>query len=333
MLHIYLDQNKWVDLARAATGKPQGARFADALTMASAAVESGAVCFPLDMYRYWETSKRGDSRSRNDVVDIMRELSRGQTMALPFGLLDQELDEALLRWFGRPTHPRQQQVFGLGMRHIAGKLMDWPGLDLSTLPDGGASMSPAMRAQLEEWLYSTIEEELHRAGPQDLAEFGFDFANSDHAKRFVEFENILAGEIAKKGLTGDLVDLAVRGADLGDIKPPLTEALERIGMTFEQFATTLGEGGLVRFIDDLPTRYVTNVMRSAKHRQSQQPWELNDFIDIVALPVAAVFCDIVVTEKQWAHRLRQGKVGERYGTVLINDVADLTDILVNAATP
>lgn len=110
-------------------------------------------------------------------------------------------------------------------------------------------------------------------------------------------------------------------------------ALERIGMTFEQFATTLGEGELVRFVDDLPTRYVTNVMRSAKHRQSQQPWELNDFIDIVALPVAAVYCDIVVTEKQWAHRLRQGKVGERYGTVLINDVADLTDILVKVATP
>lgn len=91
---------------------------------------------------------------------------------------------------------------------------------------------------------------------------------------------------------------------------------------------TVGE--LMSFIDDLPTRYVTTVMRSAKHRQTQQRWEPNDFIDIVALPVAAVYCDVVVTEKQWAHRMRHGKVDQRYNTVLLNDVADLVDALVSA---
>ncbi|GAB2817929.1 hypothetical protein GCM10027022_04900 [Alpinimonas psychrophila] len=45
---------------------------------------------------------------------------------------------------------------------------------------------------------------------------------------------------------------------------------------------------VVRFIDDLLTWYVTNVMRSAKLRQTQQKWEPNGFNDIVALPVAAV---------------------------------------------
>jgi hypothetical protein len=60
------------------------------------------------MYRYWETGKRGDDRSRNDVADVMRELSRQHTMAVPFGILDQELDLALQRRFGRPGHPRQR---------------------------------------------------------------------------------------------------------------------------------------------------------------------------------------------------------------------------------
>ncbi|WP_167045026.1 hypothetical protein [Salinibacterium sp. ZJ454] len=72
-------------------------------------------------------------------------------------------------------------------------------------------------------------------------------------------------------------------------------------------------------------------MRSAKLRQTQQKWELNDFNDILALPVAAVYCDIIVTEKQWVHRLRQGKVDERYGTTLLHDTADLVDILANAS--
>ncbi len=330
MLRVYLDQNKWVDLARAASGHPLGERFTDALAICRAGVASGKVSFPLDMYRYWETGKRGRDRSRNDVADVMRELSRQHTMALPFGVLDQELDLALQCRFGRPERPRQQQVFGIGMRHMSEDRMQWPELDLSALPDRGGSAPAGFRAQLADAVTEVLEEELLRAGPATFRALGFDHAASDHG-RFVDFENRVAAMIAQQRLTGDAIDQAVRGTDLGDIRPALVNALDRIEMTYDQFmgASTVHE--LVAFIDDLPTRYVTNVMRSAKHRQNQQKWEPNDFIDIVALPVAAVYCDVVVTEKQWAHRMRQGKVDQRYNTMLLNDVADLTDVLVNAS--
>jgi hypothetical protein len=331
VLRIYLDQNKWVDLARATTGHPRGEPFTDALAMCRAGVTSGAVSFPLDMYRYWETSKRGNDRSRNDVVDVMRELSRQHTMALPFGVLDQELDRALQRLFGRPEYPRRQQVFGVGMQHISEGRIDWPELDLSALPDRGASIPAALRSQLMVAVVEFVEEELLRAGPDSFRALGFQHVASDHGQRFVEFENRVAAAIAQHGLTGDAIDQAVRGTDFGDIRPPLVKALDRIGMTYEQFLENLTVGELMSFMDDLPTRYVTNVMRSAKHRQSQQKWEPNDFIDIVALPVAAVYCDVVVTEKQWAHRMRHGKVDQRYDTILLSDVADLTGVLVNAS--
>ena len=331
MLRIYLDQNKWVDLARAAHGHPLGMRFEDALAMCRAGVAAGTVTFPLDIYRYWETGKRGNDRSRNDVVDVMRELSRAHTMALPFGVLDQELDLALQRRFGRPEHPRQQQVFGVGMRHISEGRMDWHELARSALPDGGAWVSAGLRAQLRDAVAEFIEEELLRAGPDTFRAVGFDHGASDHGQKFVDFENLLAATIAQHGLTGDAIDQAVRGADFGDIRPAVIDALDRIGMTYDQFMQDITVGELMSFIDDLPTRHVTNVIRSAKHRQTQQKWEPNDFIDIVALPVAAVYCDVVVTEKQWAHRMRQGKVDQRYNTLLLNDVADLVGVLVNAS--
>ncbi len=330
MLRIYLDQNKWVDLARAATGHPDGGRFADALAMCRAGVAAGTVSFPLDMYRYWETGKRGNDRSRNDVADVMRELSRQHTIALPFGVLDQELDLALQRRFGRPEHPRRQQVFGVGMRHITEGRMSWPELDLSALPEG-AVVPPGVRAHLADAVTDMIEEELLRAGPATFRAVGFDHGASDHGQRFVDFENAVAATIAKHGLTGNAIDQAVRGTDFGDIRPAVVEALDRIGMTYDQFVKDSTVGDLMSFIDDLPTRYVTNVLRSAKHRQTQQKWEPNDFIDIISLPVAAAYCDVVVTEKQWAHRMRQGKVDQRYDTSLLNDVADLTDVLVAAS--
>lgn len=331
MLRIYLDQNKWIDLARAATGHDLGERFGDALAVSRAAVASGAAAFPLDMYRYWETGKRGNGQSRNDVAHLMHELSRQRTMAVPFGVLDQELDFALHRRFGRPEHPRLQQVFGIGMRHIGEGRLDWPNLDLSALPDGGASVPAGLRSQLEDAVIQFVEREVLRAGPDTFRASGFDHGASDHGQRFVDFENLVAATITHHGLTGDAIDQAVRGADFGDIRPAVIDALGRIGMTYDEFMKGMTVGELMSFMDDLPTRYVTNVMRSAKHRQRQQKWEPNDFIDIVALPVAAVYCDVVVTEKQWAHRMRQGKVEQRYNTILLSDVADLTDVLVNAS--
>ena len=99
-------------------------------------------------------------------------------------------------------------------------------------------------------------------------------------------------------VTGDAIDIAVRVVDFGDIRPAVVTALGRIGMTYEHFMERIGGAGLIHFVDDLPTRHVTNVLRSAKQRQGQQRWEPNDIIDIVAPPVPAVYCDVLVTEKQ-----------------------------------
>jgi hypothetical protein len=332
VLRVYLDQNQWIYLALAATGNERGKQFHDALAMCRAGVAAGTVSFPLDMYRYWETSKRSNDRSRFDVVNVMRELSQQHTMALPFGLLDREIDLALQRRFGRPEQPRQQQVFGSGIRHITEGRLRWPELDLNSLPDAGPSLPSALRAQLQAAVDAAVEVGLLHAGPNDYRALGFEHAASDHARRFVDFENRVSAEIAKHRLTGYDIDLAVIGTDFRDIRPPLSEALERIGMSYDEFTADLSIRQLVEFLDDLPTRYVTNIMRAAKHRQAQQRWEPNDFVDILALPVAAVYCDVVVTERQWAHRLRQGKVTERYGTVLLSSAASLPDVLV-AASP
>lgn len=321
MLHVYLDQNKWVDLARAATGHSEGDRFRDALDVCRATAASGTVSFPLDLYRYWETAKRGDDVSRNRLVDVMLELSRTHTLALPFPLLDEEIDRALHRRFGRPADARRVRPFGRGLRHIAGGRMEWPALEI---PEG---TPPGLEAQLQATLNEVLEEQLLRAGPAAHAAAGFDLSESDHAERFVEFEVSLASAIANAGVKGSALYDSIRMSDLRDIYPAVVEALLRAGLDPEDFPGLLGARGLLEFVDDLPTRYVTNVLRRAKHMQRQQPWEPNDFIDIVALPVPAVYCDIVVTEKQWVHHLRLGKIEERFETQLLSDTAKLADVV------
>lgn len=331
MLRVYLDQNKWIDLARAATGHKHGKRFAGALAAARAAAATGAASFPLDIYRHLETGKRANDRSRIDVADLIHELSKQHALARPHTLLPAEIDRALQRTFGLPKNPRSIEAFGVGIGHITGGDVTLPSFDPSKLPNSGAGLTPSDLVKVENIFEDLVERELLRVGPNPLKEVGFDPSNSELAKRYVEHENTIAASIREKKLTGEMLELAVRASDLGDIQPAVTEALERIDMTWEGFLETLGPLWIASFVDDLPTRYVTNLMRSAKLRQNQQKWEPNDFNDILALPVAVVYCDVVVTEKQWAERFRQGKVEQRFNTIVLNDAADLVEVLASAA--
>lgn len=48
--------------------------------------------------------------------------------------------------------------------------------------------------------------------------------------------------------------------------------------------------------------------------------------------LAAVYCDVVVTEKLWVHWLQQGKADERYKTKLLSDAAGLVDVLGSSSS-
>jgi hypothetical protein len=333
-LHVYLDQNKWIDLALAATGNPRGARYVDALDAARAAVLSGMAVFPLDIYRYLETGKRAHDRSRTDVADLMFELSQEHTMARPHTLLPREIDQTLKRRYGSPAYPRDHQVFGTGLRHITEGSVSWLPFDASKLRgDSLSTTSPEELFQIGRIYDSLVEHKLLRTGPETARAAGFDPYETEFGQRFVNHENSIGAALRHFNLSGSRLEMAVRASDLGDIQPAVTEALQRIGVTWDAFSAQLTESEVVAFMDDLPTRYVTNLMRAAKLRQSEQKWEPNDFNDIAALPVAVVHCDVVVTEKQWVHHLRLGKVEQRFKTILLSDAAELVGVLSSEQLP
>ncbi|MEV7757829.1 hypothetical protein AB0O16_07625 [Microbacterium sp. NPDC089180] len=331
MLRVYLDQNKWIDLARAATGHPAGARYTEALDAARTAVGAGKASFPLDMFRYAETGKRSDDRSRNDVANVMIELSNRHTMAPGRYVLPAELDHALKARYGRPEEPRHREVFGTGVRHLTNGQVVLPELDISLLRNSGNDIDVADYPRIQEIYSQLLEADLMRAGPAIARSAGVVTDTLHPDQQYIDHENKIASEIRARGLSGDMLDLAVRASDLGDIQSAVTEAVDAIGLTWDRFVEDLGPAGLVDFMDDLPTRQVTNVMRGAKLRQTEQKWELHDLNDILGLSVAAVYCDVVVTEKQWAHRFTQAKIEARYGTTILRSVADLTPILQRSA--
>ncbi len=149
VLRVWLDQNKWIDLALAAKDDPRGARFSDVLAVARACIELGTVSCPLDAGRYMETSKRGDWHSRQELVATMAELSRFHAIAPPRADVPAEIDEALRARFGVPAEPRIAQVFGTGIGHAFGGGIGTSG---RFRPPAGLVLPPGARAAADTYV-------------------------------------------------------------------------------------------------------------------------------------------------------------------------------------
>jgi hypothetical protein len=87
--------------------------------------------------------------------------------------------------------------------------------------------------------------------------------------------------------------------------------------------------GRLRFITSLPSLHVGYEMRATAHDNRDFRPKIGDMEDISALSVATAYCDAVVTEKMWGHILRQSRVNDVYGAVVLRDIKDLAPLLCN----
>ncbi len=134
-----------------------------------------------------------------------------------------------------------------------------------------------------------------------------DRTTQDH--QFAQARAEFARRLAEHGYDKkDKLDRAMLANELVDILAPANEALARARFDPDWFVDALGRDGLTGFVRNLPTRSVTLDLLWDKHAQGQENWEPNDLNDVVYLPIAAVHCDGVVTERQWANRLTRAAV-------------------------
>src|SRR3989442_3993285 len=152
MRRVYLDQNKWIDLARAASGRSDGEPFIDALAVCRFGVENSLASFPLSSVHYIETLKRKDADSRRRLAAVMRELSRYRSIAPARPVLRAEIDAALHSRYGKPATPRPLRLFGVGVWFAMGVEKAQYALPSGlVLPPGERSRLEAVVNELLQW--------------------------------------------------------------------------------------------------------------------------------------------------------------------------------------
>jgi hypothetical protein len=329
MLRIYLDQNKWVELSRSRRG-----RFSDDLGdvwhVAKAGVDAGLLSFPLSDIHYYETHKRVDQASRWRLAATMVELSHGHTLAGSSTLVPAEVTAAAYRIATGSPPPRRVEAFGLGAAHALGVE---PGRfsGLSSLDElEAAGMPDVMLDLVRDGVIDATELALLARTEASPAASAIAAATRKQmgavGRRFADAQRDYASALQQHGLAHQR-DEGLSRFDLVDVIPLFNRAFAALGkqLTPEQFKDIEAVEGLLR---EVPSKWVVREMRRVRHRNAQQAWTENDLNDVNALSGAVVYCDVVVTERQWTHHLNQEGIARLHDTVVISDLRKLPELMV-----
>jgi hypothetical protein len=316
---VYLDQNKWIDLSKCRLGREDGDRFRDVLDVLRHGVEHGLVSCPRSAQHYMETARRNNATSRHDVAVTMAELSNFHTIAPAKVVVPMELDCALRDRFGRPQTPRAVPIFGTGFRHA----FAWE-QRLVEVPDDLQLDVPTTEA-FERWVNEDLLEFAALAGPVSGTYIAPDLSHQMTAvdDAFVAFEKRLAAGLRQEPDRREALVRYAAASELVTLVPQLNEALERAGLSVGETRSLESPEGMTDLLMAIPSRSVVHDLRARQHANSQTVWKSNDLKDLSALGIAIASCDIVVTERHWAHVARAEGTDSRFRTIVISDLTEL----------
>lgn len=309
MLHVYLDQNKWIDLGRAKSGDRRGVRYLDVYEDMKAATLARTASFPLSSVHLAESWKAGSEVWRKELAAVMMELSRRDTIAPIVSLIPAETQVALHHRFGKPPTPLAAQPFGTGLRFaVTGDPAD---------SDPAEPFNPT--AALAEHLSFFADN-----SSLELATYVNERNARDSA--FRDAEERLRSPLSQPTLRNLDSQRAFVALAVQAIGRELTHASIGNGIPVSAYAD-LGLGGFAHLFSDIPTVWALTRLRLLKYGNAQHPWQDHDLSDLKAFSVAGVYCDVVVAERTWIGYMRQAGFPERFGTRLLTDLSDLRPLL------
>lgn len=307
---VYLDQNKWIELARVQSGVVTSGPIAELYTQLISAVASGQVLFPLSAAHVLETSKRNDCVSRGHLAETQAKLSRGFAYRSRAGRIEVEVRSTLRRLFGiapleLPAHwavgPGFLQAFE-SMDEVIARPEDVERLvRLNTFLDPATQYIDYMTKQ---------DEATRREAHKKLA------ANvSDLVSRI---------EQRRARLVGATVDLRRRAYAVHlfvDYQDTFIRILNDLGYSFEHLKE-LGERAVRALIEEVPTLDVEAEM-SARLESKTGALSPNDVFDIQSFYTAIPYSSRVVAEKASIARAQQARLDVKYSVHLSRSLEDL----------
>jgi len=318
---LYLDQNAWIALARAAWDKTVHSREHAALTVVVEALNAGHIVTPLSFTNQYETMKVDIPVRRAHLAHVQVTISGGKVLRARRRIL-----EVMLLY-------RIAEATGIRMPTASG---DWFLSDLwfETVAEHASGafddvMSPAVLDQIKRRPQDTLFDYLVREDGRVRKEAVRQYSANSQA--------LLTRMAARRQrMAGESLALRLRAYSARLMLDEIDNILalgQRLGLPW-RYARDIGAKLGKSLVSDVPIMNVERQLAVRLEDQSRETTE-NDLRDMAAFITALPLVDIIVAEKQFVNLSRQAKLDTQYGTRLLTSIHDLTrEMLAPAgATP
>ena len=311
MPHIlYLDQNAWVALARAAWDKTEYPREHATLAVVIDAIKAHGLIVPLTFTNLYETMKINDPVRRATMAYTQAVISGGRVFRGRRRILGDTLSAYLANQFGRPCPAAVDHWFlsdiwfeAVGDRS-SGAFGD-------ELPDNVVDLIRANPAELLFDYLALSDEEVRREAVRRYSASSAELLARIEARRLIAAGATLALRRRAYGarLIIDEIDFIIATA-------------RGIGLNWRD-VRDIGSSLLRRLTVDVPILHVEREL-AVRIEDQTRPISENDLRDMSAFAAVLPFVDIVVAEKPFVNLARQARLEERYDKKLLTSIFDLS---------
>lgn len=301
---IFLDQNKWIELARVYAGTVKSGPSCVAYEQLVNAVSANRIVCPLTISHVIETAKRHDLVSRTHVVKVQACLSKGHVFRSRKARLLIEMRNALHMAFG-------EEVVALPKNWVVvpGFMQAFEDYDTLVASPEAVATTKLLNVHLDP-AHQYIDYMLHQ---DDGRRRRMAFTAFEAESRAL-LGRIEARRTIMQGSTIDLRWRAYAAKLFLDNQGFVAHMLDVIGHTTNQMKSLGGEA-IVEFIRNVPTLNVEAEL-TARLESQTGPLEVNDIRDMLSFCTAVPYAQRMVAEKGFVSLSRQAKLDIQYGIAL-----------------
>lgn len=301
---VYLDQNQWIELARAHYGKRQDASRRTAAAAIFDAARRNLMILPLAFAHYLETGRRRDQSSQAKLGQLQYELSKDWRTAEYNVVIRHEIEVALdVVLPGRVTISAFA-FLGKGVAHVIDKpafIRVAPEVRTLVNPARVIAAEAAGQREFERTLLTGYSDQLKMRTPR-MPDY------TTHAMNFMRYLSQFRDNLA--GLDRDTQERAIYATSLLDCLDNVNRVLQAQRIPADAFEE-LDFLGISRFLDAQPVRRVDMHLRRQWISNPALRSKSGDLNDWASLSVASMYCDVVVTERHFADQLNRPGLQKR----------------------
>lgn len=312
---LYLDQNKWIELARAQKSPDDYPTQYAVLSLLVAEANAGRLVVPLTATNLYETHKIDIQERREHLAWVQSTLSQGMVFRGRYKRLEVEVIDLLRARCGLEVLVREPNWFLSNVFfESTAEIGD------TRIPQASERVLAAIRNDPPRFMFdylTGLPEDIRKASISNFSEGAErlrqaiekkrrdDASESTSMRRRLSSARLMVNEL-------DLILSFVRKAEL----PEKDE-----NAVIQQHARSI--------ISECPT-YLIEREIGLRIEQQERPIEENDFRDMQAFCAVVAYADIVVAENMFSNLAMQAGLHTKYSTRITTKLADVAEALIAA---